>query len=191
MTDDAGKPPMEKPSHPDRVAAPSVVVVNTGHGKGKTTAAMGTLIRAVARGWKVCVIQFIKSGQWRAGEERVARQLGVDWWTIGDGFTWDSEDVDRSEAIARSAWEAARDKIASGAHDVVVLDEITYPMNWGWISSEEVAAAIRARPGHVNVIATGRDAPPELVDVADTVTEMVNVRHAYDRGVRARRGIDY
>ena len=191
MTDDVKKPRLERPAHPDRVAAPSVVVVNTGHGKGKTTAAMGTLIRAVARGWKVCVIQFIKSGQWRAGEEQVARQLGVDWWTIGDGFTWDSEDLDRSEAIAKSAWEAARDKIASGAHDVVVLDEITYPMNWGWISSEEVAAAIRARPGHVNVIATGRDAPPELVEVADTVTEMVNVRHAYDGGVRARRGIDY
>jgi cob(I)alamin adenosyltransferase len=191
MNEDVKKPRRERLTHPDRVAAPSVVVVNTGHGKGKTTAAMGTLIRAVARGWKVCVIQFIKSGQWRAGEEQVARQLGVDWWTLGDGFTWDSEDLDRSEAISRSAWEAAKDKISSGRHDVVVLDEITYPMNWGWISSEEVAAAIRTRPRHVNVIATGRDAPPELVDVADTVTEMVNVRHAYDRGVRARRGIDY
>ena len=191
MTEDVRKPRLERPTHPDRVAAPSVVVVNTGHGKGKTTAAMGTLIRAVARGWKVCVIQFIKSGKWRAGEEQVARQLGVDWWTLGDGFTWDSEDLDRSEAISKAAWEAAKDKISSGGHDVVVLDEITYPMNWGWISSDEVAAAIRARPRHVNVIATGRDAPPELVDVADTVTEMVNVRHAYDRGVRARRGIDY
>jgi cob(I)alamin adenosyltransferase len=191
MTEDVRKPRLERPTPPDRVTAESVVVVNTGHGKGKTTAAMGTLIRAVARGWKVCVIQFIKSGKWRAGEEQVARQLGVDWWTLGDGFTWDSEDLDRSEAISRAAWEAAKDKISSGAHDVVVLDEITYPMNWGWIPSKEVAAAIRARPRHVNVIATGRDAPPELVDVADTVTEMVNVRHAYDRGVRARRGIDY
>jgi cob(I)alamin adenosyltransferase len=191
MNEEVKKPRRERLTHPDRVAAPSVVVVNTGHGKGKTTAAMGTLIRAVARGWKVCVIQFIKSGQWRAGEEQVARELGVDWWTLGDGFTWDSEDLDRSEAISRSAWEAAKDKISSGGHDVVVLDEITYPMNWGWISTEEVAAAIRTRPRHVNVIATGRDAPPELVDVADTVTEMVNVRHAYDRGVRARRGIDY
>jgi cob(I)alamin adenosyltransferase len=191
MTEDVSKPRLERPTHPDRVAAPSVVVVNTGHGKGKTTAAMGTLIRAVARGWKVSVIQFIKSGKWRAGEEQVARQLGVDWWTLGDGFTWDSEDLDRSEAISKAAWEAAKDKISSGVHDVVVLDEITYPMNWGWIPSDEVAATIRARPRHVNVIATGRDAPPELVDVADTVTEMVNVRHAYDRGVRARRGIDY
>jgi cob(I)alamin adenosyltransferase len=191
MTEDVKKPRRERPTPPDRVAAPSVVVVNTGHGKGKTTAAMGTLIRAVARGWKVCVIQFIKSGRWRAGEEEVARQLGVDWWTIGDGFTWDSDDLDRSEAISRAAWETARDRISSGAHDVVVLDEITYPMNWGWISSEEVAAAIRARPRHVNVIATGRDAPPELLDVADTVTEMVKIRHAYDQGVRARRGIDY
>ena len=191
MTEDVRKPRLEQPTHPDRVVAQSVVVVNTGHGKGKTTAAMGTLIRAVARGWKVCVIQFIKSGKWRAGEEHVARQLGVDWWTLGDGFTWDSEDLDRSEAVSKAAWEAAKDKISSGGHDVVVLDEITYPMNWGWIPSDEVAAAIRARPRHVNIIATGRDAPPELVDVADTVTEMVNVRHAYDRGVRARRGIDY
>jgi cob(I)alamin adenosyltransferase len=173
------------------VKAPSLVLVNTGDGKGKTTAALGTALRAVARGWKVCVIQFVKSGRWRAGEEQVARQLGVDWWTIGDGFSWESEDLERSAALARAAWEAARDKISSGGYDLVVLDEVTYPINWGWIASEEVVRTIRDRPVHVNVIATGRDAPEALVEIADTVTEMRKVLHAYDRGVGARRGIDF
>jgi cob(I)alamin adenosyltransferase len=191
MSSDATKPLIEPPTKPKRVGARSVVIVNTGNGKGKTTAAMGTLIRAVARGWKVCVVQFIKSGRWRVGEAQIAKQLGVDWWTIGDGFSWESDDLEESEAVARSAWDAARQKVSSGDYQLVVLDEITYPMNWGWISSEDVARTIRDRPPHVNVIATGRDAPRELVDVADTITEMTKVRHAYDRGVRARRGIDY
>ncbi|MGH2662653.1 MAG: cob(I)yrinic acid a,c-diamide adenosyltransferase [Actinomycetota bacterium] len=173
------------------VAAPSLVLVNTGHGKGKTTAAMGTVLRAVARGWKVCVIQFIKSGRWRAGEEKVARQLGVDWWAMGNGFSWDSDDLSASEALARSAWETAKEKIASGDYDLIVLDELTYPVNWGWITGEDVAESIRGRPPHVNIIVTGRDAPRGLVEVADTVTEMVKVRHAFDKGVRVRRGIDY
>lgn len=185
------RPPDEVPKRRTRVHTTSLVLVNTGEGKGKTTAAMGTVVRAVARGWKVCVIQFIKSGRWRVGEEGVARQLGVDWWSMGDGFSWESEDLDRSAALARSAWEAAKEKISSGDYDLFLLDEITYPMNWGWIPTEEVVEVIRDRPPHVNVIATGRDAPPELVEVADTVTEMRKLRHAFDRGVAARRGIDF
>jgi cob(I)alamin adenosyltransferase len=185
------RPPPERPEPPRRTHAPSLVIVNTGEGKGKTTAAMGTVLRAVARGWKVCVIQFIKSGRWRVGEEKLARELGVDWWTLGDGFTWESKDLDRSEALARAAWEGAREKIATGNYDLVVLDEVTYPMTWGWIPTDEVVRTIRERPAHVNVVATGRDAPADLVDTADTVTEMRKVRHAYDRGVGARRGIDY
>jgi cob(I)alamin adenosyltransferase len=187
-------PPSERPRRPRRpraVPAASLVLVNIGDGKGKTTAAMGTVVRAVARGWKVCVIQFIKSGRWRTGEERVARQLGVDWWAMGDGFSWESEDLDRSAALARAAWEAARDRISSAVYDLVVLDEVTYPMTWGWISTREVVETIRDRPVRVSVIATGRDAPEALIGVADTVTEMRKVRHAYDRGVRARRGIDF
>jgi cob(I)alamin adenosyltransferase len=191
MTGARSRPPTDPPERLEPIRAPSVVIVNTGEGKGKTTAAMGTVLRAVARGWKVCVIQFIKSGRWRVGEEKVARDLGVDWWSLGDGFTWDSEDLGRSEGLARSAWEAAEEKIRSGDYDLVLLDEVTYPMNWGWIATDEVVRAIRDRPEHVNIIATGRDAPPELAEVADTVTEMRKVRHAYDRGVRARRGIDY
>jgi len=174
-----------------RRKATSIVVVNTGNGKGKSTAAFGTLMRAVARGWKVCVVQFIKSGKWKVGEEKVARQLGVDWLKGGDGFTWESPDLDQSEGRARAAWQLAADAIKCGRYQLVVLDEITYPMNWGWISSDDVVETIRGRPDRVNIVATGRDAPPKLIEVADTVTEMVKVKHAYDRGIRARRGLDF
>jgi cob(I)alamin adenosyltransferase len=186
----AGEAPREAPV-PATVRAPSVVIVNTGDGKGKSTAAFGTAMRAVARGWDVCVVQFIKSGRWKVGEERSARQLGVEWWTVGDGFTWDSKDMDRTEAVAREAWRVAREKLASGRYGLVVLDEITYAMSWGWIPVAEVVEAIATRPPSVNVVATGRDAPEELVACADTVTEMRNRKHAFDRGVRAIRGIDF
>jgi cob(I)alamin adenosyltransferase len=148
-------------------------------------------MRAVARGWAVCVIQFVKSGRWKVGEEQSARRLGIDWWALGDGFTWDSKDMDRTEATAREAWRVAREKLGSDKYELVVLDEVTYPMNWGWIPVSEVVEAIRSRPPTVNVIATGRDAPDQLVECADTVTEMRSRRHAFDRGVRAIRGIDY
>jgi cob(I)alamin adenosyltransferase len=171
--------------------ATSIVMVNTGDGKGKSTAAFGTAMRAVARGWKVCVIQFLKSEKWKVGEQKAAIALGVEWWTIGDGFTWDSKNMDRTEAVARHAWAVSKEKIQSGQYDLVVLDEITYPMNWGWISSSEVVDVMRSRPPKVNIIATGRDAPAELIELADTVTEMRKVKHAFDRGVRAIRGIDF
>lgn len=183
-------PERERTRRPRRDVA-SVVIVNTGHGKGKSTAAFGTVMRAVAREWSVCVVQFMKSGKWRVGEEAVGRRLGVDWWTLGDGFTWESDDLDRSAAIAREAWGAAESALASGRYDLVVLDEVTYPVNYGWIAAEPVWAAIRGRAEHTNVICTGRDAPSELVELADTVTEMVKVKHAYDTGVRARRGLDF
>ena len=185
------QPPTEH-EHPDGVhRAPSVVIVNTGDGKGKSTSAFGVMTRAVARGWSVAVIQFVKSGEWKVGEEKVGRQLGVDWWVIGEGFSWESTDLSRDEAVAREAWRHAAAVIAAGEHQLVVLDEITYPINWGWIDGDEVAAALRDRPEKVNVVATGRDAPEALVNVADTVTEMHKVKHAYDAGIRASRGIDY
>jgi len=183
-------PPTKGPAPAPR-KAPSVVLVNTGDGKGKSTAGFGTLTRAVARGWKVCVIQFVKSGKWKVGEEDTGRKLGIDWWAIGDGFTWDSDDMDESEAVAREAWRSAKEKIDSGEYQVVMLDEITYPINWGWIDVGDVVETIRARPEHVNLIMTGRDAPAELIDAADTVTEMRSVKHAFDSGVKAIRGIDF
>ena len=169
---------------------PSLLIVNTGDGKGKSTAAFGTMLRAVARGWKVCVVQFIKSGKWRVGEEEIGRGLGVEWWSTGDGFTWNSKDMDETEARARAAWAGAAEVISSGEYHMVLLDEVTYPINFGWIDVEDVVSVIEGRPEHVNVIVTGRDAPPALVDVADTVTEMRKVKHAFDRGVKAQRGID-
>jgi cob(I)alamin adenosyltransferase len=168
----------------------SLVIVNTGDGKGKSTAAFGTMLRAVARGWRVCVVQFIKSGKWRVGEEEVGRRLGVEWWSTGDGFTWNSKDMDETEARARAAWAGAAEVISSGDYQMVLLDEVTYPINYGWIEVEDVLAVLRGRPENVNVIVTGRDAPAPLVDLADTVTEMRKVKHAFDRGVRAQRGID-
>jgi cob(I)alamin adenosyltransferase len=168
------------------------VLVNTGDGKGKSTAAFGVVVRAVARDWRVAVVQFLKSGEWQVGEEKVCRdRLGVDWWAIGEGFTWDSADLSRDQAVAVAAWEHAAALIAAGEHRLVVLDEITYPINWGWIDGAAVVATIAGRPEQVNVVCTGRDAPSALVDIADTVTEMRKVKHAYDTGVIAKKGIDY
>src|SRR5688572_1352884 len=167
--------------------AKSVVIVNTGDGKGKSSSAFGVMIRSVARGWKVAVVQSIKSGQWNVGEEKVGRQLGVDWWTIGEGFSWDSEDLTRDEAVAREAWAQAKALIDAGEHRLVILDEITYPMNWGWIDTADVVETIRTRPETVNIVVTGRDAPQALIDAADTVTEMRMVKHAYERGITAMK----
>jgi cob(I)alamin adenosyltransferase len=183
-------PPVEPPRRATKKAS-SLVLVNTGDGKGKSTAAFGTAMRAVAAGWHVCVVQFVKSGRWRTGEQKASAMLGIDWWTTGDGFTWDSSDMDETEAVAREGWRMASTMLASGDHRLIVLDEITYPINWGWIPTAEVVSAISARPAHVSVILTGRDAPAELVEIADTVTEMRNEKHAFDQGVRAMRGIDF
>jgi cob(I)alamin adenosyltransferase len=184
-------PEREEPVKPPLSRQRSLVLVNTGDGKGKSTAAFGVVLRGVARGWRVAVIQFVKSDKWKVGEERICRELGVEWAQTGDGFSWLSDNLERSRALAGAAWQLARETIAAGRHELVVLDEITYPINWGWIAGEEVVAALHVRPKQVNVIATGRDAPEELIAVADTVTEMRKVRHAYDRGVRAKRGLDF
>jgi cob(I)alamin adenosyltransferase len=183
-------PPTEAP-RPKAKKAPSIVLVNTGEGKGKTTAAMGTVLRALARSWRVCVVQFVKSGRWHSGEVRLLSDLGAEWHTMGDGFTWEVDDLDHSADLARAAWRLARDAIASGEFDLVLLDEVTYPINWAWIDESEVIATITERPPKVNVILTGRDAPPGIIEIADTVSEMRNVKHAFDAGIRAAKGIDY
>ncbi|MGH9076307.1 MAG: cob(I)yrinic acid a,c-diamide adenosyltransferase [Acidimicrobiales bacterium] len=169
----------------------SIVLLNTGHGKGKSSAAFGVMARGWARGWRVGVVQFVKGGKWSTGERKLADHLGVEWHTLGDGFTWESTDMDETAAKGRHAWEVARAKLASGDYDLLVFDEITYVVSYGWVSAGEVATGIRDRSPATNVVMTGRDAAAELVDVADTVTEMRKIKHAYDQGIRARKGIEY
>jgi cob(I)alamin adenosyltransferase len=188
---DATDIPTDDPRPDELRRASSLVVVNTGPGKGKSTAAIGVIIRGVGRGWAVGVVQFLKSGDWHTGEEKVCRQLGVDWWAMGDGFTWDSADLTVDEAVAAGAWDHARGLIQAGNHQLVVLDEITYPINWKWIALDDVVATISGRPAHVSIVCTGRDAPRALIDIADTVTEMGEVKHAYQSGIQAMKGIDY
>lgn len=177
---------------PDELrSAPSLVLVNTGDGKGKSTAAFGVVLRALAAGWPVAVVQFVKSGDWQVGEERLGRELGVSWFPVGEGFTWDSGNLDHDRAVARDGWALARGLIESGEYRLVVLDELTYLCTWGWVDVADVVTTIEGRPEATSIVVTGRDAPEELIGIADTVTEMVEVRHAYRRGIRAKRGIDY
>ena len=175
----------------DLHSASSLVLVSTGHGKGKSTAAFGTLLRAVARGWDTAVVQFLKSGNWNTGEEKVCRGLGVDWFAAGDGFTWESNDLDETEAKAVAAWGFAKELIADGKYRLIILDEISYAMTWGWIDAADVAACVAARPDGVSVFLTGRDMADEVIEIADTVTEMVKVKHAFDQKIRAKKGIDF
>ena len=169
----------------------SLVLVNTGEGKGKTSAAIGVALRGVARGWRVGVVQFIKSGKWKTGESKLAQQLGIDWWNLGDGWTWESDDLEASARLGREAWALAARLIAAGDHQLLVLDEVTYAMNFGWISTHEVVDVIANRPPDVSVVLTGRNAPDEIIAIADTATEMRKIKHVYDEGVAAKKGIDF
>lgn len=192
MATNKDEPRTEAPYERDELrSASSLVLVHTGHGKGKSTAAFGTLLRAVARDWDTAVVQFLKSGQWNTGEEKVCRELGVDWFAAGDGFTWESNDLDETQAKATAAWEFAKGLIAAGDHRMIVLDEISYAMTWEWIDAADVVAALAGRPENVSVILTGRDMAQPVIDVADTVTEMVKVKHAFDDKIRAKKGIDF
>jgi len=171
--------------------AASIVLVNTGNGKGKSSAAFGVMSRGWARGWRVGVVQFVKSGQWKTGERKLADHLEIEWHTLGDGFTWESDDLDETAAKGRHAWEVANTMLASGDYDLLIFDEITYTMKYGWVPVDEVVAGIAGRAAKTNVVCTGRDAPPELIDLADTVTEMTLVKHAYEQGIGAKKGIEY
>jgi cob(I)alamin adenosyltransferase len=170
---------------------PSRLLVNTGTGKGKSSAAFGVMGRAWARGWRVGVVQFVKSEKWQVGERKLAAHLAIDWHTLGDGFTWESTDLGETEAKGRHAWGVAASMIGSGDYDLVILDEMTYIVKYGWVPVEPVVEVLAARPARTNVIVTGRYAPPEVIELADTVTEMVKVKHAYDQNIRARKGIEY
>jgi cob(I)alamin adenosyltransferase len=177
----------------ERTADRSVtrVLVNTGHGKGKSSAAFGVMGRAWARGWNVAVVQFVKGGKWNTGERKLADHLGIEWHTLGDGFTWESKDLDESAAKNQFAWTVAQQKLSSGDFDLVILDEITYTVTYGWIPVEDIVASVNGRHARTNVVITGRDAAPELIEIADTVTEMTKVKHALDQGIGARKGIEY
>ncbi|MDF9718046.1 cob(I)yrinic acid a,c-diamide adenosyltransferase [Nocardioides sp. ChNu-153] len=181
-----------------------LLMVNTGDGKGKSTAAFGLAIRAWNQGWDVGVFQFVKSAKWRIGEQTVLERLGelheqtgeggpVEWHKMGSGWSW-SRKAGEAEDHARDAaegWAEVKRRIAAERHDLYVLDEFTYPMEWGWVDVEDVVETLAHRPGRQYVVVTGRRAHPRLVEVADLVTEMTKVKHQMDRGQKGQRGIEW
>lgn len=169
-----------------------MIIVYTGHGKGKTTAALGLMLRAWGQEQKACVLQFIKQDKGTWGEVQAAQRLDIEWYRLGDGFTWRSTDVDETMAKAQHGWTLAQEKIASGEYDLVILDEFTYPLKYGWLDVMQVIAWLREhRPSGPHVVITGRDAPPELIDFADLVTDMQKIKHPFDQGVAAQPGIEF
>jgi len=169
-----------------------LVIVNTGKGKGKTTAALGLLMRARGQGLQTCVIQFIKSDTGRWGEVKTAQELGIEWHKMGDGFTWLSKDIDESAAKAEHGWKIAQEKIASGEYNLIVLDEFTYTMHFKWLDTQEVIDWLKAnKPPEMHLVITGRYAPEALTEYADLVTEMTKIKHPFDQGRKAQRGIEF
>ena len=152
---------------------------------------MGVMVRGWARGWSVGVVQFLKSEKWKVGERKLADQLGIDWQTLGDGFTWESTDMDETIAKGQHAWDVAKAKLASGEYDLLILDELTYAVKYGWVDVADIVGAVKGRSPRTNVVITGRNAPDELIEIADTVTEMKMIKHAYAQGIKARKGIEY
>ncbi len=180
----------EQRKRPDR-RRQGLVILNTGDGKGKTTAALGLLLRAAGQNLRVIMFQFIKakSGNW--GETRAARRLDIEVIPLGSGFTWTSDDLERDRALAHEGWERCRAAIQSGDYDVVVLDELTCCFSFGWLDIEEVLAVLRRRPAGQHVVITGRDAVPALIEFADLVTEMRAIKHPYEQGIMAQKGIEF
>ena len=169
-----------------------LVIINTGNGKGKSTAAFGTLLRAWGRGMRVCVVQFIKAETGNWGEIQAARKLNLEWHSLGDGFTWLSKDLGKSAEKARQAWALAQEKIASGNYDVIALDEMTYAFHEKWIDVNQVVAWLKEhKPPELHLIITGRDAPDALIEYADLVTEMREIKHPFARGIKAQPGIEF
>jgi cob(I)alamin adenosyltransferase len=181
-----------------------LLMVHTGPGKGKSTAAFGLALRGWNQGWRIGVFQFVKSAKWRIGEQTVLERLGqlntdtgeggpVEWHKMGAGWSWtrkDGSDEDHALAAAEG-WAEVKRRLASESHDLLVLDEFTYPMQWGWVDVDDVVSTLASRPGHQHVIITGRDAAPALLEVADLVTEMTKVKHPMDAGQKGQRGIEW
>ena len=187
-------PPAEKRYDRPEGERRGLVIVNTGDGKGKSTAAFGLALRAFGRqhvhGRQVKIFQFMKVPTARFGEHRMFEQIGLPIEGLGDGFSWKSKDLEHSGQLARDGWQKAKAAILDGKHFLVVLDEITYPLIYGWLPLNDVLQTLEHRPRDVHVCLTGRRCPQELIDIADTVTEMTLVKHAFKAGVPAQRGIE-
>jgi cob(I)alamin adenosyltransferase len=167
-----------------------VLVVNTGNGKGKSSSAFGVVARALGHGMKVAVVQFIK-GSFATGEEAFFRRFPeVEYHVMGEGFTWETQDPDLDRRAAQAAWEIAAGFLADPSVQVVVLDELNIALKLGLVPLDRVIDALDARPDHQHVVVTGRGAPPGLIEIADTVTEMRPIKHAFDAGVMAQKGIE-
>jgi len=167
-----------------------LVIIHTGNGKGKTTAAIGTAFRAVGVGFKVKMIQFIK-GSWDYGELHSAEKLGFEIVPMGEGFTWETKDRERDIAVAARTWETCREAIEKNQHDLLIFDEINNATSYGYLDIKLVLDALKKKPPEMHIILTGRDAHPDLVALADLVTEMREIKHPFYRGIYAQRGIEY
>jgi len=169
-----------------------LLIVNTGDGKGKTTASLGMVLRAWGHGFRICVIQFIKAETGKWGEVKAAEKLGIEWHASGDGFTWHSKDIGETTARALHGWEIAKEKIASGEYDLIVLDEFTYPLKYNWLDINEVISWLKAnRQPTLHLVITGRYAPAELIEYADLVTEMNVIKHPYQQDIKGQPGIEF
>lgn len=169
-----------------------LIMVHTGHGKGKTTAALGLALRALGHGLPVCVLQFIK-GTWKYGELSSAKRFAdlLEFHVVGNGFIWNADDAEQGRRAAREGWELTRSVIQAGRHHLVILDEFTHALNFGMVEHEEAMTVLGHKPELLHVLVTGRDAPVWLTDMADLVTEMGNVKHPYQAGIKAQRGIEF
>lgn len=175
----------------DRARRRGLLLVNTGNGKGKSTAALGVLVRAAGYDFSIGMFQFIKSAETRYGEHIAAELLGVNIVPLGDGFTWLSEDINADRALAERGWQRVREAIEAGTFDILILDELTYCLTYGWLEETEVLRVLRARPSWMHVVVTGRNASPALIEAADLVTEMHLVKHPFrEQGIGAQPGIE-
>jgi cob(I)alamin adenosyltransferase len=174
------------------ITSKGLLMVNTGSGKGKSTAAFGLALRALGHGWKVGIVQFVK-GAWQTGERKALERFPdlVEWHTLGEGFTWETQDRQRDIAAAARAWDMARKLMHDPAIRLLILDELNIALRYDYLEIGEVVAGLAGRPAEKHVCVTGRDAKPELLAIADLVTEFTAVRHPFDQGFKAQRGIDF
>ena len=185
--------PSADPVARTRADAHGLVIVNTGNGKGKTTAALGMLLRSWGRGMQVCAIQFIKNEGARFGEHLAAKKLGIELVSTGDGFTWLSKDLDHSAELAQHGWKIAQERIASDKYDLILLDEITHCFTYGWLKFSDVREWLdKNKPSRLHLVFTGRNASDDLIAYADLVTEMTLIKHPYqDCGLKAQPGVEF